>query len=238
MTQIDEETLIAFADGELTGEAAERAKKAIAADPALQADLERYRALRTTIGQSFAALDEAPLPASLMATLEANAATPHSHKPAPTATPSLWSRLFMGVGSGVGWRPAMVAATLVAVAGIAVLQSGGQGQLEQPLEFASLLDSLVDGSTDGAVKIEESYLRSDGAFCRTYTSTDTGTGTHQRTLACRPEGGAWQLVATEMRVPEGAFLPAGTDGKNNMAVLIAAMQKLATGDEDAFLKQK
>jgi anti-sigma factor RsiW len=66
---ITDETLAAYADGELErGEAAQVAA-AVAADPALAAKIEAHRALRSRLAAHYAPLAEQPMPPHLAALL-------------------------------------------------------------------------------------------------------------------------------------------------------------------------
>jgi len=242
MKQINEETLMAYADGELDDKTAQTVAATIAADPALQAELENYRALKATVGSAFEALDKAPLPADLMAILDADKNATNPGQPAPAEKPSFWSRLFADHRLNMAWRPTLVIASLAIVASVMLLQTNGQGQPGLPINFATLLDSLPDGHMAGDMAIEESYLQNDGAFCRTFTNiskaADADINSRQRSLACKPTGGSWQILIAETLVPESAFLPAGAGAKSQITTLISAMQQLDAGAEQAYLHKK
>ncbi len=69
--QVDLETLIAFADGELNEAERAEVKRALDADPALRAQLESQQRLRAAISAAFDPIAQAPAPARLAAAVQA-----------------------------------------------------------------------------------------------------------------------------------------------------------------------
>ena len=69
---IDPETLMAYADGECDPLSARRVEKAMAADPAITAEVEAHRALRMQLSNAFAPVADEPIPARIAAPLTSN----------------------------------------------------------------------------------------------------------------------------------------------------------------------
>jgi hypothetical protein len=202
MTYSDD-TLMAYADGEL--DPAERAaiEQAMRTDPDVAAAVARHRALRADVADAFAGILDEPVPARL-------------RPPAPAPVVSLeaarekrrrWSWLEWGA----------LAATLVVgvlagkmVGGGASDISGNGSQVVAQGELASALDRQVGGGkADGAVKVGVSFAARDGHYCRGFVMGASAG------LACR-EGGQWKIPVLAETAPEatagyrqaGSALPA------------------------------
>ena len=190
MTYSDE-TLMAYADGEL--EPAERAaiEHAMQADPAIAEAVARHRALRQDIAAAFAGILDEPVPARLqppaaapVVSLDAARAARAAHAaPAPAPTRRRWSWPEWG---------ALAAMLMVGVLVGKVVPQGGQPaiagngtEVVAQGELASALDRQVGGKDAGAVRVGVSFAARDGAYCRSFVmGTSAG-------LACR-EGGQWR----------------------------------------------
>ena len=73
-TPITEEQIVAYVDGELDAETAERVREAISESPALAASADEYRSVKAALAGAFAPVAEEPVPERLLETV-ANAAT-------------------------------------------------------------------------------------------------------------------------------------------------------------------
>src|SRR3546814_6634756 len=71
--KIDEETLMAFADGKLSGPQADAVASAVAGDPALAGKVAQHLQLRETMAAAFAPVLDEPVPPSLAAAVSASA---------------------------------------------------------------------------------------------------------------------------------------------------------------------
>ena len=197
MTYSDD-TLMAYADGEL--DPAERAaiEQAMRTDPAVAAAVERHRALRADVAAAFAGILDEPVPARLL-------------QPAPAAVVSLADvREKRRRWSWPEWGA--LAATLVVgvlagrmVPGGAPAIAGNGNQVVAHGELASALDRQVGGNAEGAVKVGVSFAARDGAYCRGFVmGTSAG-------LACR-EGGQWRIpvLAEAEKEAAGGYRQAGS----------------------------
>jgi anti-sigma factor RsiW len=219
MTYSDD-TLMAYADGEL--DPAERAaiEQAMRTDPAIAAAVARHRALRADVAAAFAGILDEPVPARL-------------RPPAPAPVVSLdaarekrrrwswpeWGALAATLVVGV------LAGRMVPGSGPAIAGNGNQVVAQG--ELASALDRQVGGGkADSAVKVGVSFAARDGHYCRGFVmGTSAG-------LACRA-GGQWRIPVLAEAAPEaaGGYRQAGS--ALPAAVLDAIDERIAGKPLDA-----
>ena len=177
---IDPETLMAYADGELDDLSIKRVERAIAEDPALAAQVEAHRALRSRLKAHFDPVAAAPVPEQLSAMLETNVTDIRERRPrslpAPGRYAALAATLVLGlvVGQAVDLNPSPVGDR----SGTLVAQAGLQRALETQLASVQ--------PTDAETRIGLTFRNGEGAVCRTFE------GRALAGIACR-SGGAWQL---------------------------------------------
>lgn len=218
---IDPETLAAYADGELDPITAKRVERAMAADPALTAEVERHRALTARLRGSFAGLDRQPMPAGVEALFARaehrgdNVVAFPTRKPAPR--PQRW------------WGA--IAASLVAglLLGQLVPRSGSDlgfegGTAVAQGNLARALDTQL-ASAQGAqapVKIGITFRDRAGALCRTFETGTTGG------IACAGNSGPWRVQALQggAEAATTAYAQAGSP----MAAVLEQAQAMAAGD--------
>jgi hypothetical protein len=165
---IDPEKLMAYADGELDPLAAKRVEKAIAADPALAAQVEQHRMLAASLRTAFAPVERAPIPARIEAMIRESA------KVVPLAPrPARRERRF--------WIGA-IAASLVAglVAGPLMWPQGDSigfenGRTVARGEVARALDTqLASAQPEGAaLRIGVTFRDRGERLCRTFERGET-----------------------------------------------------------------
>ncbi|SDE59838.1 hypothetical protein SAMN05428966_109182 [Massilia sp. PDC64] len=200
MTYSDD-TLMAYADGEL--DPAERAaiEQAMRADPAIAAAVERHRALRADVAAAFAGILDEPVPARLLPPAPKNVVSLEAARE-KRAERRRWSWPEWGA----------LAATLVVgvlvgktVAGGAPAIAGNGNQVVAQGELASALDRQVGGQGNGAVKVGVSFAARDGAYCRGFVMGASAG------LACR-EGGQWRIpvLAEAEKEAAGGYRQAGS----------------------------
>jgi hypothetical protein len=244
----DDETLMAYADGEL--DAAQRAQIAAAVerDPGLARRVERQRALRVQVTDAFSAVLEQPVPERLTAAAvgggsRAVAAPARTRGkviqfpgPAPQVASTRWRArewtamaASLLVGILISWRVFAPGEEGVMVAGAGAIRARG--------ELATALDAqLASAQRPGAsVLIGLTFKARDGSYCRSFTLRATKTAG----LACRV-GSDWQIPATTT-----AEIPAGTVQQAATALPPAILQAVearitgepldATGEEAARL---
>ena len=208
---IEPEMLMAYADGELDPLNAKRVERAIAGDPALAQEVERHRALRKRVSDSFAPIADERVPDRLAALLKSNVVD----LPTPRTRPIL-SR----------WRAAAALAACLVLGltiGISVSRGpvfSGAGGLYASGSLAAALDDQVGGA-DGAVKVAVSFRDKQGAYCRVFSSSATDG------IACRDVSG-WALRRTQQgsTTQHGDYAQAGSPDPD----LMAAAQDMMAGE--------
>jgi anti-sigma factor RsiW len=223
-----DETLMAYADGELAQPEREQIENAMRADPELAARVARHQALRADVFAAFAPVLEEPLPARLtaaalpdkVADLASARAQAGARRDGPDAAPAVPNASAVPGAPGRGWSWAqwggMAASLAVGVLAGSLLLGGGQqpsgiasagGALVATGALAEALSSQLAGNAPGGtgVQIGVSFAARDGALCRSFTA-GAAAG-----LACR-SGGQWTLpvVAEAERGAAGEYRQAGS----------------------------
>jgi anti-sigma-K factor RskA len=184
---VDDERLMAFADGELSGAERAEVEAALADDASLREKLAAHQRLRTRLSGAFdGALDE-PVPASLLAAVE---------KPRTAEVVNLGERR-AARWSVREWGAMAASVVLGLFVGIGVMNT--QAPLIAPSEsglvargaLAQALETQLASDEADAVRIGLSFRDTDGRYCRTFDLTEGGTAG----LACR-EGDAWNVAMT------------------------------------------
>ena len=200
-----DETLMAYADGELDEPQRSAVEQAMREDPHVAAAVERHRALRAKVFGAYAGVLDEPVPERL--------------RPAPTsaAAPGVVSldavreaRRQAAAATAIqdranaGRRPAWlqwggIAASLVVgvLAGSAWLGGAGGGQAWVSADAngrlvagaalaGALSDQLASAQPQGPVRIGTSFATKDGGYCRSFQLQGSAG------LACR-EGDGWRI---------------------------------------------
>lgn len=217
----DDETLMAYADGELDAATRAEVEAAIAADPALRARVEAHRELRRLVSGAYADAADEPVPQRLTAMLRpapvVDLAAARARR-APRAWP-VWSN----------W--AAIAATLVV--GVLVGRmteppspiATQDGTLVAQGELAKTLDTQL-ASTGGEVGL--SFRNREGKYCRTFRS-DGVAG-----LACR-EADGWgvQMALAARAGGSGDYRMAASETPPEVLRAVEAMIAGAPLDAEA-----
>lgn len=196
MTYSDD-TLMAYADGEL--EAAERAaiEQAMRTDPAIAAAVERHRALRADVAAAFAGILDEPVPARLQPPAPVVSLAVERDKRRRWSWPE-WGALAATLVVGV------LAGRMIPGGGGPAIAGNGNQVVAQG-ELAAALDRQVGGKAEGAVKVGVSFAARDGAYCRGFVMGASAG------LACR-EGGQWKIpvLAEAEKEAAGGYRQAGS----------------------------
>lgn len=179
---IDDETLMAFADGELDELNRTRVERALAEDPELRGRLEQQQRLRATLAAHYRPAIEEEVPERLRAMLETNVAAFAPPRPRP-----MWQN-FAALAATLLLGLALGRTLLVPAVGPVGIENGAlvaQGALADALETQLASAQAADAST----RIGLSFAASDGRLCRTFDSASVSG------LACRGDRG-WQLIMT------------------------------------------
>lgn len=227
---IDRELLAAYADGELGPDEVARVEAAIAADPALAAEVDAHRQLRATLSSHFAPILDMPVPDQLSAALKtsSNVVDLGEVRRAREATRSLSnipSRWVMG--------GAIAASLVVGVmlggqlpTGAPSSSNGGQLIASGPLDKA-LTTQLASAGGRAPVRVLLSFKAGDGRFCRAFEAPALSG------IACRDDKN-WTILRTQAGGTQSHadYRQAGSAA----AALMAEAQAMAPGgalDEQA-----
>lgn len=221
MMHFSDETLMAYADGELDPATGAQVEAAMAGDAAMAGRVARHRAMRDDIYASFAPVLDEAVPQRLRDALRPAHAAPASPAPAyapgPAANHSRWSLPVWGalaaslvVGVLIG---KMAMPPFAAAGGKSAAVATVDGRLAAGGALArALSQQLASAPRQGqAVSIGITFRAADGQFCRSFTLRD---GPPQSAplagLACRaPAGGDRWLIPVLVEAPPDAAAPAG-----------------------------
>jgi hypothetical protein len=214
----DDETLMAYADGEL--DAAQRAEiaAAIAQDPALAGRVEKHRALRANVAGAFASVLRQPVPERLLAAA-GGASTPTvaaQSRGNVVQFPSRGTPAPRAPWRAREWLAMAASLVLGIVVTWQVMQrpenpdfiTASNGALVARGALAKALDEQLASQQDrgGAVVIGLSFEARGSSYCRTFTLRGSATAG----LACRA-GSEWQIpVTTAVEIPTGEMQQVAT----------------------------
>lgn len=211
------EILAAYADGELEGEALRAVEAALAADPALRAEVDAHRALKARLAAHFAPIAEAPVPERLVRAVRGGGeiidfAAAAGRRAKPPAPAPAWRR-YAG--------PALAASLVLGLVGLGLSQRPAAGYAEG--EVAAALESQLAATqpAKAPVRILLSFRDGEGRFCRGFSSVA------EAGIACRDDRG-WKLGKTirgGAHAEGGEYRQAGSAD----AEVLAAIQDIAQG---------
>jgi hypothetical protein len=231
---IDDELLIAYADGECSDADRAKVEQALAEDPALRERLEQHRRLAVRLNAHFGPIAEAPVPDRLSALLhqqEADivdfaAARESREKRRRLPSWGNWGAIAASLAVGV-------LAGQMALPGRGGIVESHQGALIARGDLAKALDTQLASAQDSAaaVRIGVSFQDRSGRYCRSFeTGSLSGVG-------CR-EGDAWRLPITHASgeaAGQGGYRQAGS---GDALVLETATQMMRDAPLDAIAEQK
>lgn len=169
-----DETLMAYADGELDPVTRAEIEAAMVADPALRRTVERHRALAAKVKAAYQGVIEEPVPARLSSLTAAPVAAPvadlamertvrmqRKPRPAPRRLPQ-WAAMAASVALG-----AMVGAFLMR-APESPFETTAAGLVARGELDAALTRQLAGSVSTGETRIGISFRDRGGAWCRTF----------------------------------------------------------------------
>lgn len=195
---ISEELLIAYADGELSGEDARAVEAELKNMPELRVFVERQQKLRRHLQSSFASELDAPIPDRFLKALEQSPVSPRwrARQVWARVTHTVVDRDFL-VWSALPAAGALACGILIGLSAIPtrILDVGRHdGVVTAQGALAAALDSKL-ASAQGAndsVRVGVSFRAKDDRYCRTFESA--GTASSLSGVACRDASG-WSVVA-------------------------------------------
>jgi len=205
----DDETLMAYADGELDPVQRAAIEQAMREDPRVAAAVERHRVLRQDVAGAFAGVLDEPVPERLQPQLTArivqlDAARAARVKPDAAPPPRRrWSWPEWGALAATLVLGILVGKT--GPDGAAPAIAGNGGQLVAQGELADALDRQVGGAVGGPARVGVSFAARDGNYCRGFVYGSSAG------LACR-EGKDWRIPVLSEASPqlEGSYRQAGS----------------------------
>lgn len=172
--------IAAFADGELEGARQAEVAAAVAANPALAAQVRAHRALREQLSTHFAPIMTAPLPERLV--------RPFEQGPAVVDLADARRKRDVRGSRGLtrwGWLAAPALAASLAL--VVLMPRQDQGKLVEGDLAVALDQQLVSAQSPSApLRILLSFRNQAGEYCRVFTEPDQGG------IACR-EAGGWRI---------------------------------------------
>jgi hypothetical protein len=212
---ISDETLMAFADGELDGAARAAVELAMREDPQIEERIAAHRAMRQRVSAAYSAELLEDIPDRLLTA--ARGGTPAARSRAVPERSASRARPLR-----TRWRvPASMAASLIVGLGVGyfvlspvnspLMRSASGAMIARGPLAAALSNQLAaEQSPASPVQIGLSFLAKSGDYCRTFVLSGT---TSPAGLACR-RGLEWQVVTlTEERaaaVGESGYRTAGS----------------------------
>ena len=231
----DDETLMAYADGEL--DAARRAEIAAAVekDAGLARRVEKHRAMRAQVASAFSGVADQPVPDRLMSAAQGAGAANTARAPRGGKVLQFPSKAGRAPGPTWGVREwgAMAASVMLGLliswglyapseVGVMVAKDGAlvaRGDLATALER----QLASDQRRDEPVQIGVTFLARDGNYCRSFTLRDTKTAG----LACRAAG-EWRVATiAAAEIPAGQVQQAAAAMP---AAVLSAIDARITGD--------
>lgn len=232
--RIDDELLIAFADGECSDADRAKVERALADDPTLRERLEQHRRLAARLSAHFGPVAEAPVPDRLADLLRKQEADIIDFA-AAREVKAQRKRL-----PGWGQWGAIAASLAVGImAGQLVLPNRGgvvesrQGVLiaRGPLESALDVQLASAPEANSAVRIGLSFRNQTGQYCRSFEMNGLSG------IGCR-SGEGWSLPVTHSTGAAQAGLQYRQAGSGDSLVLQAATSMMAGEPLDAATERK
>jgi hypothetical protein len=234
----DDETLMAYADGELDEARRAAIARDIERDPQLARRVQQHRALRSRVAGAFAPVADQPVPGRL--TEVARGGAPGDARRDRGAVLAFPGRPAPRSAKAWGHWPAMAASLVLGMvlawqflAPPAPELTAGQGALVANGALARALDEqrASTQSQDAAVQVGISFRARDGGYCRSFTLRSARTAG----LACRTAG-EWRVAVTAAAdLPDGGMRQAASPP---LAVLQAIEARIAGEPLDAAAEQE
>jgi hypothetical protein len=230
---VSDETLMAFADGEVDSATRAIVEAAMRDDPEVRRRVAHHRALREVVKGAFAAVIDEPVPERLIAAARGapagNVVDLDGARNAAAVKAPRW---------GLRWQPAAMAASLLLGLALGYLGWHGSntlvtvsanGELVAGAGLAEALSSQLsaDHPPGTAATTGVSFRTKTGDYCRTFALSATHTNSG---LACR-EGGSWKVkvLAQSPETPANSsgFRPAASA---DSAAVRAAVEESIDGE--------
>jgi hypothetical protein len=241
---ITDETLMAFADGELDAAARAAVELALRTDPQLEKRVAEHRALRQRVQAAYSAELSEPIPERLLSAAKRLAEASGTNVVNLQDARDAMARDAMARDAAQArplktwWRPAgSIAASLII--GLALgygrwhqsspLTRNAGGALVASGELAQALSEQLaaDGSPASAVQIGISFLARSGEYCRTFALSGA---ISPAGLACH-HGQEWQILTLTQSVAAGNATAAYRTAASEMSpAILKAVEEQISGE--------
>lgn len=208
----DDETLMAFADGELDEARSLALEEALATDEALAERLAVFLDSRRLVGEALKPLIDEPVPETLLASVRKMAEEAQS--PRDNIVVSFRSKpQQMAQPTTRPWLMPVAASLVALVTGVIGFTLGrmGPSATDSAAEIAAALDREVSGRdirlSDAVLHVVASFRDERGELCREYELKQEASST--LTVACRQDGAWATRLALTTPQAEG-YVPAST----------------------------
>ncbi|MCP3675196.1 MAG: hypothetical protein GY829_12095 [Gammaproteobacteria bacterium] len=237
MTNISNEMIMAYVDGELGKDDIQTMENALLEDASLREKITRHHALMAEIDLAFNSIDNTPMPEDILALLQ------DDHSTAETAEvisiDTVQKRTENMQTNKSWWQPASIAASL-AIAFAMGMEIEGPKKVSDDFistndQFTYLLNSAASGSTNNGIEFQQSFLKKDGSFCRTFQNRHSENYTDG--LSCRKQNGNWSIVVLTPSIPTDVYLPASGDTENAIQLMTIRMKQLSSEEEKIYLSK-
>lgn len=256
MADLSDETLMAFADGELEPGARARVEALLAARPGLRDRLAVFEATGRSLAGHFRSSMEEPVPARLLAVV-AGRASGRNDTSSPTPAQVVPLRNGARLGRMIETAPARGRVALAAAVALAIGVTAGWGMhralVSRPtggmlavdggrIVASGVLQSALEGAASGTrgaasgetatghqIRMRLTFKGRGQGFCRHYEIA-AGDGSGFAGIGCRDEAGRWHI---RLHAP-AAIRPAGADrtitASGADAAVGAMVEQMVEGD--------
>jgi anti-sigma factor RsiW len=226
---VDDETLSAYLDGELSPAERARVEAALAADPALRQRLAALEAATLSFAESIRAVDRAPAPAHVEALLRSQADNVVAFRPKPRAA-AKWlapaaAAAMLAAFVAIGWRFGPVPGATRDEFAVAMGPVGRGGALHRILESTPSAQTARIGAAQ--VSPVATFRIASGAPCREFLVSAAGGAA--RAVACRDDRQWTVKIAAEESPSTAGYQPASGPSLAISAYIDDAMEGDALG---------
>jgi hypothetical protein len=234
---LTDETLMAFADGEVDAETRAVIESAMREDPEVRSRVERHRALREAVQGAFSSVLDEPVPDRLIAAARGQGVAAEGKVVDLLRRAAVRAPVETSLGSR-RWQPAALAASLLMGLGLGYLASHDSNALVKSSSSGGLIASAA---LDEALSNQLSADRAAGSVATTGISFRSKAGDYCRTfslsgaelssgLACR-EGNGWKIkVLAQSSHPAGDPSNFRQAGSADSPAVRAAVEESIAGE--------
>jgi len=231
--KFSQETLMAYADGELDEQTRRAIEAEMAADPQVAQEVERQRAMRADVDAAFAGVLDEPVPDRLLRAATKAKAAPQRRQWAWPEWTSIAASLVIGVLAGRALLPS------ADDGGNGIIAAGIDGRIVASGQLAQALSEQLSSQDGTDIDIGLTFRSKAGEYCRTFGARD---GSAVVGFACR-DAEVWRvdmLTAAPPTEAGGDYRMASTQLPAPVVQAIAErMQGEALdADEEAIARQR